>query len=81
MNDLTDLTENGDYHLVHQYDPIEVARRTKRGKLEKLETWVFQNVSRTNYAEGNLNAVPQDYVPMRSAANIYMKIINKIWLV
>jgi len=71
MNNLNDLTENGDYHLVHQYDPVEVARRTKQGKLEQLQTWVFQTFPGEINAEGNLNAVPQDYVPMRSTANIY----------
>ena len=70
-NGFSNLTANGDYHLVHQYDPIEVARRTKRGKLEKLETWVFQTFPGQINAEGNLNAVPQDYVSGRSAANIY----------
>ena len=71
MNNLNDLTENGDYHLVHQYDPVEVARRTKQGKLEQLQTWVFQTFPGEINAEGNLNEVSQDNVSMRSAVNIY----------
>lgn len=70
-NGFSNLTANGDYHLVHQYDPVEVAHRAKQRKLEQLQTWVSQTFPGQINAEGNLNAVPQDYVSGRSAANIY----------
>ena len=70
-NGFSNLTANGDYHLVHQYDPVEIARRTKQGKLEQLQTWVFQTFPRQINYEGNLNEVSQDNVSMRSAVNIY----------
>ena len=35
-----DLTVNGDYHLIHQYNPQSNRDRVMRNKLSQLNTWL-----------------------------------------
>ena len=49
-----DLSSNGDYHVVHAYDPVVNSDRNKLSKIEILQVWVNQTFPQAGQPPGDL---------------------------
>lgn len=56
--DLSKMKVNGDYHVIHSYDPKYVANRVMKEKLQQLDMWVnqtFNCAGEPPVADDNIN--------------------------
>ena len=77
-NGFPNLKKNGDYHIIHAYDPSLTSDRIMRSKINQLNTWLKDTFQHGVPMQGNDNINKAGKLYMSKEKQNFMDLIN--WL-